>query len=743
MPNRDAVPDTREYLFGYFYTRYSRAMAMLECTFLHRQGVPRCSELGGRPVALHALSNKIKSSRVLVKSSDNSDGTYLQKAGRLAWLRTLTTSPQDSLFSDAYAQDLAASVHVADEDQGSMTASDSFDILASKFVDTSVYNIANMVNVNRDQEYKQVVLVGDGMCTRFARIPWPLGTVIYLVAPGHVHERAEAILRAQGAKVPPEMANAAAFESLILGEMPSMTVEDLENFLASFGFLGSDSPLELVAKEYGPVHQSTADGSASWWLHGLSEYMGRRALPDYSEQAKEECLWRKWTRTMLTWQRPRRWTKISLETFPENLKFDGSKGDERQAGPSGAGNAAVGKTVEETQFLFNTGVACIKANALEMAADIFAQVLRARTARYGDLATECASSYYRYGAVLLYQAQDNADVFGAQLDTDVHQDVEDKENHTSIGDTMEAGGSAGAGGEDVQTSVGDAKGKEALPETESAQHEHQPEEAAPSNDAEVEATDLEIAWENLDTARAIWEKDPQQNCDDLASVHVLLGDVALENEAFDNALTDYQHALKYQKMANFPEDDRRTAEVYFKRVMALQFLERPEDALVEVESARDILFKKLQNLQASGDDHTSEIEDVSGILDDLKDKRVNWRHKQRKSLPWQMQSGALSHFQKSAAGNQGEMKSQGVDMGGGSNKSNIASPVKDLGVVGRGTKRINLAPSTTDKGKEPAVQAAPGSGVDANSNKKKRSAEDIMGGGGEDTQIGFGNGDNI
>ncbi len=31
-----------------------------------------------------------------------------------------------------------------------------------------------------------------------------------------------------------------------------------------------------------------------------------------------------------------------------------------QAGPSGAGNAAVGKTVEETQFLFNTGVACIK-----------------------------------------------------------------------------------------------------------------------------------------------------------------------------------------------------------------------------------------------------------------------------------------------------------------------------------------------------------------------------------------------
>ena len=346
--------------------------------------------------------------------------------------------------------------------------------------------------------------------------------------------------------------------------------------------------------------------------------------------------------------------------------------------------------------------------------------------------------------MLLYQAQDNADVFGAQLDTDVHQDVEDKENLTSVGDTVEAGGSAGGVGEDLQPSAGDAKGKEALPETESAPHEHQPDEAVPSNEveAEVEATDLEIAWENLDTARAIWEKDPQQNCDDLASVHVLLGDVALENEAFDDALKDYQHALKYQTVAKFPDDDRRTAEVYFKRVMALQFLERPEDALVEVESARDILCKRLENLKASEGDHDSEIQDVSGILDDLKDKRVELEAQAKeKSAMADAVRGALSHFQKAAAVDQGELKTQGVDMGGGSNKSNMTSPVKDLGVVGRGTKRINLAPAATDKGKEPVDQRAPSCEVDANSNnKKKRSAEDIMGGGGEgSTQIGFGN----
>lgn len=31
-----------------------------------------------------------------------------------------------------------------------------------------------------------------------------------------------------------------------------------------------------------------------------------------------------------------------------------------QAGPSGAGNSTLGKSVEETQDLFNTGVACIR-----------------------------------------------------------------------------------------------------------------------------------------------------------------------------------------------------------------------------------------------------------------------------------------------------------------------------------------------------------------------------------------------
>ena len=145
---------------------------------------------------------------------------------------------------------------------------------------------------------------------------------------------------------------------------------------------------------------------------------------------------------------------------------------------------------------------------------------------------------------------------------------------------------------------------------------------------EIEVGDLEVAWENLDCARAIWEKDPQTNANELAAVHVLLGDVAQENEAFEDCLADYQQALLYQKMAGYDGGDRRTAEVYFKRVMALQFLQRPEEALLDVDNAEKILEKRLEMIKVDAPDapddkgNASEVEDVTAILEDLKEKKT-------------------------------------------------------------------------------------------------------------------------
>lgn len=87
-------------------------------------------------------------------------------------------------------------------------------------------------------------------------------------------------------------------------------------------------------------------------------------------------------------------------------------------------------------------------------------------------------------------------MFGAQIDTGVQQDVEDKENS-----------------EDVPR---ESKGKEPVIRPDKASEEGMAPVVADQAPPAADATDLQIAWENLDTARAIWEKDPALNSESLA-----------------------------------------------------------------------------------------------------------------------------------------------------------------------------------------------------------------------------------
>ena len=253
----------------------------------------------------------------------SAQGTHLRTSGRLAWLRSL--AGYEGLLVDPSARHLASSqFDLKSIDVGATTVEDSFDMLATKFIDETLLQVSCAVNMNREQEYSQVVVVGDGFCTRFARLPWPAGTVIYLVAPSEVHERAEAILSDLKVSVPrgcllkrvdfdfdrsevdlcsslkakgfrgdrlsvwglqgirdmrlshgtvadlfSAICNAAAFESIVLGEFPASTVSDMENFLASYGFVASCMPLHFVAQECLP---SGLNGVEAKWLRSISPF---------------------------------------------------------------------------------------------------------------------------------------------------------------------------------------------------------------------------------------------------------------------------------------------------------------------------------------------------------------------------------------------------------------------------------------------------------------------------------------
>lgn len=243
---------------------------------------------------------------------------------------------------------------------------------------------------------------------------------------------------------------------------------------------------------------------------------------------------------------------------------------------------------------------------------------------------------------------------------------------------------------------------------------------------DVEGGDLQLAWENLETARAIWSKDENTYSSELADVHLLLGDVAMENEAFEDALSDFDSALKAGIAAGYNESDRRVAELHFKKSAALHYLGRVKEALEAVHNA----ISSLEKYKASQDDASSSasVAEVDAILEELRSKVEELEGSMRDITATKAAVvGAMEELVKSSG-------TSGHD----------TSPIKDLGTVGRGKKRIRVASEQQEDSVKNVDTNEKGQSTSADdSNKRKRSLEMLMQPSteqalGAETVIGFG-----
>jgi tetratricopeptide (TPR) repeat protein len=343
--------------------------------------------------------------------------------------------------------------------------------------------------------------------------------------------------------------------------------------------------------------------------------------------------------------------------------------------------------------------------------------------RIAELASECASAYYRYGSALLDRARESADVFGPRPIGDASGSQEDdKENDQ---EACEA--------EDTMAEVDKGKGKgpaahseEAVPpsgDNRGGAGDDNNLDVFAGNDGAVEG-DLQLAWESLETARAIWSKDPVGNASELVEVHLLLGDVAMENGAFEAALADYDAAMEASVAAKYGNSDRRVAVIHYQRCLALQFSGLPEEAMTAVKSAIAVL--QACKTQLTGSQSANNVNtDVDAVLEELKAKveELDVSIEELVSTRTAVR-GAMQQLVSATA--------SGDKPATGDADQSVPTYVKDLGVVGRGTKRINLVPTSTA-----ALCNSADAGDAQPAAKKKRSLEDIMGGSGGSSGVGF------
>ncbi|TBU60501.1 hypothetical protein BD310DRAFT_319724 [Dichomitus squalens] len=141
-----------------------------------------------------------------------------------------------------------------------------------------------------------------------------------------------------------------------------------------------------------------------------------------------------------------------------------------------------------------------------------------------------------------------------------------------------------------------AEAQKSVDETEAAaQQEEEDDEVEPEDD-------FNAAWEVLDLARAIYEKQQDESEEvklKLAEVFITLGDVSLETEKFDQAITDYSAGLKL-KTDLLPLSSRQIAEAHYKLSIVLDLTAgRLGDSITHAERALDSVEARLAELRAA------------------------------------------------------------------------------------------------------------------------------------------------
>ena len=342
-----------------------------------------------------------------------------------------------------------------------------------------------------------------------------------------------------------------------------------------------------------------------------------------------------------------------------------------------------------------------------------------------------------YGAALLCKAQEDRDVFGAPVaDASAARD-----RGGAAAKTAAAGPSCAPGDK--------GKGKApAAPADEAADSEEEGDEGDDEEDEEGEegeedASDLQLSWENLEYARLIYSGGPDggavapEHREALAQVHVKLGQVSSEEEQFESALAEFDKALSLFREIT-PPPHRRIAGLLYDMALALQQLQRPDEALARVGNAIAACQRRLTELRMAAPAGSAD----TGAADEVSE--LGARIEELRMCEEELRISAAD-----AARTKDALKAAFASMAGAASgaaafdapKMAAAAPAADLGVVGRGVARITptaaggasasgAAGTTVVKPTETTVRrVTPQAQADAPPAAPKRTLEDALGGG--------------
>ncbi|KAH8555351.1 hypothetical protein BGW37DRAFT_476804 [Umbelopsis sp. PMI_123] len=249
---------------------------------------------------------------------------------------------------------------------------------------------------------------------------------------------------------------------------------------------------------------------------------------------------------------------------------------------------------QEIQSIIHEGSRAFLLHNYETATDKLGQACELLDKQFGELAPQCADAYFLYGKALLQHAIQQNSVLGnaATEDTTAADDTE-TQNATMSNPRFHF------------------EGEPDLREVEAENGNEGDDEDGQAEQEEEEDGDMfNDAWDVLDIARVIYEKDSSQEARlKLADVYSCLGDVSLETEKFDQAIPDFRSALSI-KQCILDQDNRELAELHYKLALALEYSTSEQHlAIEETQNAVKVLRNRLSTLKEK---QLAESGDVKG-----------------------------------------------------------------------------------------------------------------------------------
>ncbi|CAN1343507.1 NASP-related protein sim3 [Linum perenne] len=425
---------------------------------------------------------------------------------------------------------------------------------------------------------------------------------------------------------------------------------------------------------------------------------------------------------------------------------------------TGGGGGEENNSLEFAEELKERGTKALKEDDFEEAVECFSRALEIRVKHYGELAPECITAYYHYGRALLFKAQEESDPLGSmpKKEDGESKQVSGKDEAVKIAVNGES--STASASSNVQEGGSSSHQKEVVDDGQCVpgDKEQEDDEEGGSDDEETaeadeDESDLDLAWKMLDLARAIAEK---HSGDTMDKVDVLsaLGEVALEREDIETSLADYKSALSILERI-VESDSRLIAELNFRICLCLEVGSMAEEAIPYCQKAISVCKARLERLttesksssesaaattpsavtdmdegvqqsstgplpEESASDKEAEIETLTGLsvelekkLEDLQQLVVNPKSILQEILGMasararggndDASPGVVSSSRLGTSRNGGDLESPTV-----STAHTNGGSVTNLGVVGRGVKRVLMSPIPTQSSsvKKPAVE---------------------------------------